>query len=107
MITGSIRRIKEKGGWKITEITRFEACCPLYTDAILSAAKQISFASALVSMLSLEPAMLNAFGDGDTPSFRFTMTAVTGAAVCVTVLGLAIHMLVRSTKKLKQENDNR
>lgn len=78
-----------------------------YNSPILSAAKQISFASALVSMLSLETAMLNAFGDGDNPSFRFTMTAATGAAVCVTVLGLAIHMLVRSTKKLKQENDNR
>lgn len=76
-----------------------------YNSPILSAAKQISFASALVSMLSLETAMLNAFGDDDNPAFRFTMTAATGAAVCVTVLGLAIHMLVRSTKKLKQKSE--
>lgn len=76
-----------------------------YNSPILSAAKQISFASALVSMLSLETAMLNAFGDGDNPSFRFKMTAATGAAVCVTVLGLAVHMLVRSTQKLKQKSE--
>lgn len=75
-----------------------------YNSPILSAAKQISFASALVSMLSLETAMLNAFGDGDNPAFRFTMTAATGAAVCATILGLAVHMLVSPTKKLKQKS---
>lgn len=73
-----------------------------YESPVMSAAKAISLASALVSMLSLETAMLTAFGEGDDPVFRQIMTASTGAAVCLFVLGMAIYMIIRSTKEIKQ-----
>ena len=66
----------------------------------LSAAKVINLASALVSMLALETAMLEQFGSGESPMFRRTMTSATGGAICLIVLGMAVYMVVRSTRKL-------
>lgn len=68
----------------------------------LSAAKVIKLASALVSMLALETAMLSQFGSGDSPVFRRAMTSATGAVVCLIVLGMAVYMLIYSTKSLKR-----
>ena len=66
----------------------------------MSAAKAINLTAALVSMLSLETAMLAQFG-GDDVMFRQIMTSATGAGVCVIVLGMAVYMIVKSTKALK------
>lgn len=52
--------------------------------------------------LSLETAMLTAFGEGERPIFRKTMTASTGAVVCVVILSMSIYMIVSSTKQLNQ-----
>lgn len=68
---------------------------------ILSAAKAVSLVAAMVSILSLETAMLAQFGGGD-PLFRKAMTGATGCGVCVIVLGMAVYMLVKSTKELKK-----
>lgn len=73
-----------------------------YASPVMSAAKDISLVSALVSMLSLETAMLTAFGEANTPQFRQIMTALTGAAVCVAVLAIAVYMIVHSTKKINK-----
>ena len=73
-----------------------------YESPILSAAKVISLTAALVSVLSLETAMLAQFGGADDPAFRQIMTASTGTGVSLTVLGMAGIMIVRSTKQLKQ-----
>ena len=72
-----------------------------YHSPILSAVKQISFASALVSMLSLETAMLAAFGDTTDSGFSRIMTASTGACVCSIILIMAICMIAHSTKQIK------
>lgn len=69
-----------------------------YKSPVLSASKAIRFASALVSLLSLETAMLAQFGEDDT--FRRTMTAATGAGVCVTVLGVSVYIIVRSCRAI-------
>lgn len=71
-----------------------------YESPVMSAAKAISLASALVSMLSLETAMLTAFGEQNDPAFRQIMTAATGAAVCLLVLGMAVYMIVHSTRQI-------
>lgn len=71
-----------------------------YGSPVMSAAKVISLTAALVSMLSLETAMLAQFG-GDDVMFRQIMTSATGAGVCVIVLGMAVFMIVKSTKLLK------
>lgn len=73
-----------------------------YESPLMSAARFISLASALVSILSLETAMLTAFGEPGNDSFRQTMTAITGAAVCLLVLALAIYMIVHSTKEINR-----
>lgn len=69
---------------------------------VLSAAKTISLAAALVSMLALETAMLTQFGGADDMAFRHVMTAATGAAVCLAVLGMAVYMVMKSTKELNR-----
>ena len=71
---------------------------------ILSAAKAISLVAALVSILSLETAMLAQFGGEDDPLFRKVMTGATGGGVCVIVLGMALFMIVKASKLLKQVN---
>ncbi|HIS69843.1 MAG TPA: hypothetical protein IAA58_10830 [Candidatus Gallacutalibacter stercoravium] len=72
---------------------------------VLSAAKVISLTAALVSMLSLETAMLAQFGS-DQPEFRRVMLAASGGGVCAIVLTMAIYMIARSTKLLKGIKQN-
>ena len=69
---------------------------------VLSAAKGINLASALVSMLALETAMLSQFGSEESPVFRRVMNSATGGAVCSVWLGMAVYMMVRATQNLKR-----
>ena len=69
---------------------------------ILSAAKAINLVAAMVSILSLETAMLAQFGSDDDPFFRKAMTGATGGGVCVIVLGMAVYMIAKSTKNIRQ-----
>ena len=78
-----------------------------YGSPVLSAAKVISLTAALVSMLSLETAMLSQFGAADDPMFRRLMTASTGAGISAIVVGMAVFMIVRSTKEIKQGKQER
>lgn len=68
---------------------------------VMSAAKAIQFVAALVSILSLETAMLAQFG-GDDETFRAIMTGATGGGVCTIVIGIAIFMIWKSTKQIKK-----
>lgn len=72
-----------------------------YGSPVMSAAKAINLTAALVSMLSLETAMLTQFGAADDPGFRKVMTASTGAGISIIVLGMAVFMIVWSTKQMK------
>lgn len=74
-----------------------------YGSPVLSAAKVINLTAALVSMLSLETAMLAQFGEDDV-MFRQIMASATGAGVCVIVLGMAVFMIAKSTKVIKNRN---
>lgn len=71
-----------------------------YKSPVMSAAKAIRFAQALVSLLSLEASMLVQFGDDE--SYRRLMLALTGAAVCVIVLSMSVYMIMRSTTEIKK-----
>lgn len=71
-----------------------------YHSPAMSAARAVSLAAALVSMLSLEIAMLTQFGGEEDGGFRTLMIMLTGAAVCFIVIGLGSYMIVRSTKAL-------
>lgn len=72
---------------------------------VMSAAKVINLTAAFVSMLSLETAMLAEYGADDLV-LRKTMTSISGGIVCVTVLGMAVYMIIRSTKNLKSDDFN-
>ena len=73
-----------------------------YKSPVMSAAKAIKLAAALVSMLSLETAMLAQFGAEEDPAFRQIMTGATGGCVCLIVLGMALSMIFFSTKEIKR-----
>lgn len=78
-----------------------------YGSPVMSAAKVLNLTAALVSMLSLETAMLTQFDSGNDPVLRQIMTGISGFAVCLIVLGMAVIMIVRSTKQLKQLESSR
>lgn len=69
---------------------------------VLSAATVLSLVSALVSLLSLETAMLSAFGTEDDALFRQIITGATGFVVFVAVFTMAVYMIVHSTKEIKK-----
>lgn len=76
-----------------------------YKSPVLSASKTIRFAEALVSLLSLETAMLAQFSDD--AAYRFMMVAMTGAGVCLIVLGTSIAMIVQANKEIRKITSQR
>lgn len=72
-----------------------------FNSPVMSAAKAVKLAAALVSMLSLETAMLAQFNEREDPVFRKLMSGITGGCVCMVVLGIAVFMIVKSTRQLK------
>lgn len=68
-------------------------------NAILSAAKNLNLAGAIMSMFALQTAMFSAFGGGE--KLQRQMNTITGSAVCIIVTGMAVFMIVRSNKNLK------
>ena len=77
-----------------------------FDSPIMSAAKAISMSSAVVSLLSLEAAMVAAFGEDTTVAFRQTMTVSTGAAVCIFVLAVAVYMIIRASNEINKIEKN-
>ena len=71
-----------------------------YRSPVLTASKIVGLASALVSLLSLETAMLTQFGGSGEPAFRRIMVAATGAGVCAILLGTAVFMILRANRQL-------
>ncbi len=73
-----------------------------YNSPVLMSLKVINLTTAMMSMLSLETAMFSQFGDKNENDFQHMMTSVTGSVVCVIVLVMAIWMIVRSTREIRQ-----
>ncbi len=72
-----------------------------YHNPILSVSKVIKMAAALVSMLSLETAMLSQFGSETLEQDRRIMVAVTGAGVSTIVIAMTVYMIVCTTREIK------
>ncbi|PWM33195.1 MAG: hypothetical protein DBX58_01975 [Clostridiales bacterium] len=72
-----------------------------YHSPVMSAAKVVNLVAALVSMLSLETAMLTRFGGEDPSDFRQIMTGITGGCICGIVVGMGIYMIVHAAGQLK------
>ena len=71
---------------------------------LLVAVRNVGYADALVSMLSLRAALLVSFGDGE-PDPRL-MNGISGAAVCGTVSLIGIYMIYSSGRKKKKQMIN-
>ena len=73
-----------------------------YNSPVFSASKAISFAAALVSMLTLESTMLTAFGDETMDAFtQKLMLGLTGSVISAFIIATAIYMICAGNKKLK------
>ncbi len=74
-------------------------------EPIVSASKMLNFACALMSVFTLQTSMISAFGED--ADFRLAMNIATGSAVFVLVIGLAIYMILRANKMIKEVNNER
>ena len=73
-------------------------------NAILLAAKDLTFCGAVMSMLSLQTSMLYAFDEGRS-DFRQMFNGITGGFVIAIVLGISTYMIINGTKKIKMLSD--
>lgn len=72
-----------------------------YDEPILAAHKALNLAAAVISVYSLQSAMISEFGDGGP--FRETMGKCVGGAAFLILLSLSAAMLVKGTKRLRQK----
>lgn len=70
-------------------------------NPVFSAVKRIGMAKALVSIFTLQVAMMTQFGSGD-PTVNRGANALTGISVCVIITVMAILMLVGVKKDYKE-----
>lgn len=73
-----------------------------YNSPVMITTKIISLSAALVSVLSLETAMLSQFGADTTPEFRRIMIAATGAGVSVAVIAMSVYTVLRATGEIRK-----
>ena len=77
-----------------------------YDSPIYSASKAISLAAASVSIITLESTMLTTFGGETMDAFtQKLMLGLTGGAIAAFIIGMAIYMIVQSTKRLNLMNN--
>lgn len=77
-----------------------------HSSPVVQAAKSINLVAAMVSVLSLETAMLAQFG-GDDERFRVMMTGATGCGICTIVISMAVFMIWKSTRQLRNLSMNK
>ena len=75
-----------------------------YQSPVYSASKAINLAAACVSMLTLESTMLTTFGDGEINARL--MLGLTGGAVVALIVTMAVYMIIRANKQLKEMKEN-
>ena len=67
---------------------------------LLASSKCINLTVAMISMISLEVAMVSEFGANDS-EFKILMTSIMGFVVCIINTSMSLYMIVRANKKLK------
>lgn len=79
-----------------------------YESPVFSASKCVSLASACVSIITLEGTMLATFSDeAMTPQVQRLFLALSGGAVSVFIVVMAIYMIASGNRKMKYlENEN-
>lgn len=81
-----------------------------YKSPIINSIKIVNLTAALISMLSLETAMLTSFGADMPIEEKRVMIAATGAGISFIVIGLSSYLIVESThmiNKIKEKQNDR
>jgi hypothetical protein len=73
-----------------------------YNSPIMTTTKVIALSASLVSMLALETAMFEQFGQDMSDKNKWLMIALTGAGVSVIVITMSGYMIVKSCKEIKK-----
>lgn len=68
---------------------------------LFSAAKSLTFVGALMSVMALQTAMISRFGEGEE-IFRQVLNTATGTVICALALGIAVYMVVKANKEIKE-----
>lgn len=68
---------------------------------LLVTIRNIGYADALVSLLSLQTAMFASFGENSNINPQ-VMNAITGTCVCIMILAIGIYMIYSSGRQLKR-----
>lgn len=78
-----------------------------YHSPVMSVSKVIKLTQSLFSMLFLETAMFAQFGQETPEESKRIMIMVTGAGVSVVVVAMAVFMIVRTTRKIKEYKEQK
>lgn len=73
-----------------------------YKSPVMSSVRVVNFIQALISMLSLEIAMLTEFGSENNEVFNRIMIGLTGEAISIIIVSISIYMILKSNKNLKK-----
>lgn len=89
--------------WAVTNATIKLVKFHRKDDPLMSAAKAVSLTAAMVSMLSLETALITRFSEGEGgEAFHYIMTSVVGGVVCMLELFIALYMIRRGTRMIRE-----
>jgi len=80
-------------GLAVVGLVKYRKC----GDPVLSASKALNFVAALMSLLGLQDALIQAFSDSDD-SWRIMMDTLTGTGVYLAVTATAVVMTVRAVR---------
>lgn len=72
-----------------------------FNSPVMSMATVINLAAALVSMLSLETAMLTQFGGDTSPETRRVLIVATGAGISIVVFFISMYTIWKTDKEIK------
>ena len=82
----------------IVELVRYRR----FESPVMTTAKGISMAAALVSMLNLETAMFAQFGEDMAKDDQRLMIMLTGAGISITIIAIAAHTILRCRREMKK-----
>lgn len=80
--------------------------CRKYKRPAFAASKVINTCACSVSVLTLENAMLSAFGEGTDEAFLPVITSITGIAVFFLVLFAALYLILSSNGRLQRAKEH-
>jgi hypothetical protein len=72
-----------------------------FNSPVLSVAKVVSLTAAMVSMLSLETAMLTQFSADMMTSEKNILISVTGGVISVVIIVMSIYIISKANKNIK------